>query len=332
MSAFAPTDLRLVLVLAAVLLGLSLGGYALMRTTARPWVPKLGWGCLVAAIVFTERLFAAEPPGVRMLSLIVVALSILKLITVAVERASGMPPLSFPAWLGFLSAWLGMRPRLFTSYGGPPLDGARVLLRRGAVNLALGVMLVVLARGAWALSGSRLLATVPLLAGLSLVLHFGLGTLLAGAWRLLGVPADAVFREPLRSESLAEFWSRRWNLGFSEMTATLIYRPLAARFGRSAALLSGFVWSGLLHEMAISVPVRAGFGLPTLYFLLHGLLVGVERRLAAAGRPRGGWSGRAWSLCWVLVPLPLLFHTPFLEGVVWPLLEVTRGPRYCVHE
>ena len=163
-----------------------------------------------------------------------------------------------------------MQPRLFASQRGQPLGGAGALLRRGAVNAAAGVALVVLARATWLTTESRFAATVPLLVGLSLCLHFGIGSLLAGGWRLRGVAADAPFRAPLRSKSLAEFWARRWNVGFSEMTATLLYRPLSERLGKSPALLMGFVWSGLLHEMAISVPVRAGFGLPTLYFLLHG--------------------------------------------------------------
>jgi hypothetical protein len=280
MSAFRPTDLEVVVALVAILFLPLIGGYALVRKTSAAWVPKFGWVIFVLGVVGIESLFAGEPAGVRMLALTAFALSTLKLIAVATERANGMPPLSFPAWLGFSVAWLGMQPRLFASYGGPPLDGAGVLLGRGATNLAVGVALVGVARAVWSATESRFAATLPMLVGLSLSLHFGLGTFLAGVWRLRGVSADAVFREPLRSESLAEFWSRRWNLGFSEMTATLIYRPLSARFGRNAALLAGFVWSGLLHEMAISVPVRAGFGLPMLYFLLHGGLVWVERSLS----------------------------------------------------
>lgn len=60
--------------------------------------------------------------------------------------------------------------------------------------------------------------------------------------------------------------------------------------------MAGFALSGLLHEMAISVPVRAGFGLPLLYFLMHGALV--------------------------LAPLPIHFHRPFLAGLIWPLIGI----------
>jgi hypothetical protein len=321
-AAFRPTNLGIVAVLAAVLLALLVGGYALTRRSTSAWVPRIAWLSLFAGGAGIERTVAGEPAGVRMLALITFALLSLKVIAVASEREKGMPPLSFAAWLAFSSAWLGMRPRLFTSYGGTARDGASELLRRGAFNAALGIVLVVLARAVWRATGSHLAATAAMLVGSSLCLHFGLGTFLAGVWRLRGVAAEAVFRDPLRSESLAEFWSRRWNLGFSEMTASLVYRPLSTRVGRSAALLAGFVWSGLLHEMAISLPVRAGFGLPMLYFLLHGALVSVERGLSKAGHPLSGALGRGWSVFWILSLLPLLFHQPFLSGVVWPLIGI----------
>ena len=70
------------------------------------------------------------------------------------------------------------------------------------------------------------------------------------------------------------------------------------------------------------MPVLAGFGLPLAYFALHGALMQVEGRLARAGRPidRVAWVGRAWTLAWLVVPLPILFHRPFLAGVAWPLI------------
>jgi alginate O-acetyltransferase complex protein AlgI len=325
-TAFRPAEPWTVAAIGAVLLVLLVGGYVLTRRAAGGWVPNVGWAILVAGVPVVERVTAREPAGVRMLALIVFALLTLKVIAVARERSTGMPPLSFTAWLAFSSAWLGMQPRLFTSYGGPARPGAPGLLRRGAINLAMGLAFVALARGIWSVTESRWTATIPVLVGSSLCLHFGLGTMLAGVWRLRGVETSAVFREPLRAESLAEFWAKRWNLGFSEMTAALIYRPLSRRVGSTAALLAGFLASGLLHEMAISVPVRAGFGLPTLYFVLHGVLVGVERRLFKEGRPLSGWFGRVWSMFWILAPLLLLFHPPFLAGVVWPLVGVPTAP------
>ncbi len=106
------------------------------------------------------------------------------------------------------------------------------------------------------------------------------------------------------------------------MTAIALYQPLVRVAGRGPALAASFVGSGLLHELAISVPVRAGYGLPMAYFTLHGVLMTVETRLARSHRPidRVPWIGRVWTLAWLLVPLPILFHRPFLAGVVWPLI------------
>ena len=178
-----------------------------------------------------------------------------------------------------------MQPRLFASPAAGPLTGAAALIRRGLLHTVSGAVLVVLARLAWTGLDSRLLASLLLLPGLSLMLHFGVCNIVAGAWRLRGVPCEALFRAPLRSQNLGEFWAKRWNVAFSEMTAIAVYRPLAARLGRGPALLSGFALSGLLHELAISVPVGAGFGLPLLYFLVHGGLVLAERRLVACRTP-----------------------------------------------
>ena len=255
-----------------------------------------------------------------MLALISFALLVMKVIVLLEERAQGMAPLPFARWLGFAACWIGMQPRLFASPAAGPLAGAVALIRHGLGLAISGAVLVVLARLAWTELHSRLLASLLLLPGLSLMLHFGVCNILAGAWRLRGVPCEALFRAPLRSQNLGEFWAKRWNLAFSEMTAIAVYRPLAVLLGKGPALLTAFALSGALHELAISVPVRAGFGRPLLYFLMHGALVLVERTLSRAGHPLTGWVGRVWVFVWVLVPLPLLFHEPFLAGVIWPLI------------
>ena len=90
-----------------------------------------------------------------------------------------------------------------------------------------------------------------LLPGLSLIVHFGVFDVLAGAGGRAGVDCTPLFRSPLRSASLGEFWGRRWNLAFSEMTALAVYQPLVLRIGRRPALAASFLGSGLLHELAI---------------------------------------------------------------------------------
>lgn len=318
MSAYVPSDSRVIGGIAIILLVVLVGGYAIART----WSPRIArcvvWPTLVFGTLGVERLVEREPPGVRMLALIAFALLVMKVLVVIEERARGMAPLSFAAWLGFAGGWLGMNPRLFLAGEKREASNAGALIRRGLSCAALGFFVLILARLAFA--HSRLVASALLILGLSLVVHFGVCNLLAGAWQLRGVGCEALFRAPLLSQNLSEFWARRWNLAFSEMTASAVYRPLSPRLGRAPALMAGFGLSGLLHEMAISVPVRAGFGLPFLYFVLHGGLVLVERALSKAGRPLEGWVGRAWAFFWLAAPLPILFHRPFMAGVIWPLI------------
>jgi alginate O-acetyltransferase complex protein AlgI len=106
------------------------------------------------------------------------------------------------------------------------------------------------------------------------------------------------------------------------MTAAGVYRPISAAAGRRSGIAAAFLASGILHELAISLPVRSGYGLPLLYSAIHGGAMLAERALEARGTPVSGraWIGRACTIAWLLLPLPLLFHPPFLHGVVWPLV------------
>jgi alginate O-acetyltransferase complex protein AlgI len=321
-SAYLPTSLAVVGALAAVLAGTLLTGLGISRMARGPAARAAAWTLVVGAVALVERICTEQPAGLRMLALIGTLLYAMKAVVTVDGMEPGRPPLTPWRWLAFAAAWPGMRPEPFARAGGPPLPGAADLVRHGATRLVLGAALMALARYVWAETGSRLLATVLALPGLSFILHFGIFNVAAGVWRYLGVDVHSLFRAPLLSKSLAEFWGRRWNLAFSEMAAIGVYRPLSRRLGKPVGLLAAFLFSGLLHELAISLPVVAGFGLPLLYFAVHGALMLTERGLERAGRPvyRWPWLGRAWTTFWLVAPLPILFHRPFLQGVVWPLL------------
>ncbi|HET8772459.1 MAG TPA: membrane bound O-acyl transferase family-domain-containing protein [Thermoanaerobaculia bacterium] len=242
---------------------------------------------------------------VRMLVRIAVTFVAMKVLVVAVTRTR----LTATQWLAFLG-WFGMRPAVFTqrSAGFQPA-APPASCRPGVLAIAAGLALLLLARRIASPAAAFLLA----LPALSLILHFGIVDVATALYRRSGWPVNEPFRNPLASRSLSEFWSRRWNVGFSEMIAVTVHRPVRRVAGGTAALFASFLASGLLHELAISVPVRAGYGLPTLYFLLHGALVGLERRF-----PRV--ASRAWTIFWLVAPLPILFHPPFLRGIVGPLV------------
>jgi len=262
---------------------------------------------LAALSIFAvERLTLAQPPVVRMLAIIAMTFVAMKIVVFVFANVA----LSFGATLEFFG-WFGMRPQVFEKTRSADLVSARALVRSGLRSLACGAVLFALAR--FVAVRAPAIAMLLALPALSLMLHFGLFDLVTAFYRRRGIPVGELFRAPLRARSLSEFWSRRWNTGFSEMIAIVIDRPLRGVLGATPALYASFLASGLLHELAISVPVRAGYGLPTAYFLLHGTLVAIERKIGRA-------PGRVWTLFWLAAPLPLLFHPWFVREVVWPLV------------
>jgi len=330
-SAYTPRDATTLALVAMVLAATLAAGLVLQRRPPNQTARALAWLVTLGATLAVERLCRAEPAGVRMVAIIAALLWGMKSVIGVEARAGGMAPLSTLRWLGFAALWPGMRPAPFASAGGPSKPGAWDLMALGGRHALEGLALAAAAwlvwhRGRPALNDgpALMVATLLLLPGLSLMLHFGLFNVVTGLWRLAGVDVRPLFRAPLAARSLDAFWSRRWNLAFSEMTALGIYRPLSAPLGRRAATVAAFAASGLLHELAISVPVLAGFGWPMLYFVLHAVLIMVERRLERAGRPVSGWGAWAhvWVLGWLAAPAVVLFHRPFLAGVVWPLIGV----------
>jgi hypothetical protein len=139
----------------------------------------------------------------------------------------------------------------------------------------------------------------------------------AGLWRLFGIPCVAPFEAPFLATSLSDFWAHRWNRPFSELVQLTIYRPVASLAGRGSGLFAGFLLSGLLHELAISVPARAGYGRPLAYFALQGSLVLLERHRIARGLPP---PGRALTILAFALPVPLLLIPEFLRGAIWPII------------
>jgi D-alanyl-lipoteichoic acid acyltransferase DltB (MBOAT superfamily) len=161
--------------------------------------------------------------------------------------------------------------------------------------------------------------------GLLLMLHFGLFHILSVAWRQIGIAATPIMRTPLFAASLADFWGKRWNLAFRDFAHTFVFRPTHRRTGAAAATMLVFLASGLIHDLVISLPAKAGYGWPTVYFLLQGGGLLLERTKFAMrlGIGRGGIIARAYTLLIVLAPVGLLFHRPFIENVIAPLLTVT---------
>ncbi len=55
------------------------------------------------------------------------------------------------------------------------------------------------------------------------------------------------------------------------------------------------------------------------YFAVHAVLTQAEPRLRVAHWP--GPLARLWTWAWLLLPLPLLFHSAFRDALVVPLFS-----------
>jgi hypothetical protein len=162
--------------------------------------------------------------------------------------------------------------------------------------------------------------------GLILLLHFGVFQLAALFWQSRGADAAAIMRSPIRSQSLGEFWGKRWNRGFRQCAHELIFVPLRKYFSLGWASLLVFAVSGLIHDLVISVPAAAGYGLPTGYFVAQGLGVIVER--SPFGRKCGlgkGLRGRLFTILVTAGPAFCLFHPPFVRRVILPFMEAIHA-------
>lgn len=162
--------------------------------------------------------------------------------------------------------------------------------------------------------------------GLIFLLHFGIFQIAALFWQSLGIDAPPVMSAPLCSASLSEFWGKRWNLGFRQLSYDLVFAPLHRRVGATTAGLFVFAISGLLHDLVISVPARGGYGLPTAYFLLQGLGMMVERSpLGRRLHLRGGIPGRLFMVLLTAGPAFWLFHPPFVMHVIIPFMKAINA-------
>ncbi len=167
---------------------------------------------------------------------------------------------------------------------------------------------------------------IPLTLDAILLLHFGTFQIVALLWQSLGVKAEPIMSAPLRSTSLGEFWGKRWNLGFRQLSHELIFRPLYRPLGADAAGFLVFVASGLLHDLVISLPARGGYGLPTLYFLLQGTGMTIEH--SRFGKRVGLGQGlRGWCFMMVFLAAPVfwLFHPWFVLRVILPFMHAIHA-------
>jgi hypothetical protein len=218
----------------------------------------------------------------------------------------------------------------------PGMDADRFLdLNRPVVKPGIGAWLFAVGKTAF---GATLIWGVARLAGngwgagwiamigLIFLLHFGLFHLLALFWRWHGLDAQPLMRWPVLANSLGDFWGKRWNAGFRDLAFGLLFLRLARHAPPPIAALATFLVSGLIHELVITFPAGAGYGLPTFYFMIQGAGIVFERsQFGARLRLRRTLLGRVFAIAVVTLPLPALFPEPFVLRVMVPFFQFLKA-------
>jgi hypothetical protein len=295
-------------------------GYILPFLRQKSLARVFAWTIAAVTVLISTLITLNQSPLIRMLVIVCLQLLSMKIV-VTTETYSGGNKLKFFQWINFSAGWFGMRPVLFEKLPSVPLPYFNLILKgvsRIIIGFAFLYLSIIAERNS--VAGTFFGPQLLMLVGLSLILHFGILNLSAASWRFLGVDVSELFKAPYRSKSLKEFWGKRWNVAFSEMTVLIAYRPLKAKIGVEKAVFISFLLSGLLHEIAISFPVRAGYGLPMIYFGIHAFAMHMEAKSQLVQKIiRHKFLSHLWVMSLLVLPMPILFHSEFIQHVLLPL-------------
>lgn len=235
------------------------------------------------------------------------------------------PVANVPVWkhAAYLLAWPGLDAKSFLS---SPIRSSQSECHFSewliaAVKTALGIAIF------W--GGAGLLPPqYPYLAGwLGMIgivtsLHFGLFHLLSCLWRTAGIDARPLMNSPFLSTNISEFWGLRWNTAFRDLTHRFLFRPLTPQLGPAKAVFAGFVFSGIVHDIVISIPADGGYGGPTLFFTIQGLAILLSRsNFGKRLNLRNGIAGRLFTFVVLICTVMALFHPPFVNEIIVPFMK-----------
>lgn len=264
------------------------------------------WFVVLATYAVVHSVSIDQAPLLRMVLLCCVLMAGMKWVVYSEWRKRDGDILAWGRWLCFGALWFGMEPMAWTGKRRDISWKADALWGGGCC--VTGAVLVYL------MSVYRVSMLVPVFIAMSIGFHYGALRLLTAFWRFRGFPVRPLFRNPFVTKGFEDFWGKRWNLAYSQMMARAVKRPIQQKYGAKVALFCVFVISGLLHELAITVPVQAGYGLPTCFFLLQGIVTVLEIRESKVNAFLCGVS--------LVVGLHFLFPTAFVEAVIIPARDV----------
>jgi membrane bound O-acyltransferase family protein len=219
-----------------------------------------------------------------------------------------VPPIAgFKARVGYLCTWCGTRPVLRRARSLDVMALRNLVLATLVLAAAIGVVKALPASGLalpvrWFAGGIMFFAVAEMItAGLPLV---------AAAF---GLTVPALFQSPYLSTSLGEFWTKRWNLGASELFRKRCFLPLV-RFGPVFAISIAFTLSAIGHTLLALLALGSWWLAMACgaFFLVQPPLIIVERWMnVRRWRPA---AARAWTLGTLAITSPLLIE-PTLQVI-----------------
>ena len=262
---------------------------------------------------FVPKLTLELPVWLHMWSIAIWMYAFFKWITLAYGRHSKR--FSVIGSLIYLFGWVGMNPDPFLKASAKKSrQWNSSLFIRGFRNLLIGVLLFFGVHHSHNMPW--LLQSWIICVGIIMVLHFGLFHLLAWFWQGVGYSIKPIMSNPLAAQKISEFWGGRWNIAFKHIVSPFLFMPLKRKLGPSLGVFCTFLFSGLIHELAISLPTGAGYGLPTIYFLIQAIGMHIER-LNLNWLPK-----KVFTYIVIIGPAFILFHPPFMKEIIIPFAVV----------
>jgi len=233
----------------------------------------------------------------------------LMFLTLKLLTLTGLKELNFKSAAIYTTAWIGMNPIEFTTK-----EQVKYTFTKGILSLLIGAVIFYLSL----IQTDMTIKAILVFTAVLFIFHFGLLDLNAQIWAALGRKTKPIMNEPWKALSLAEFWGKRWNMAFRDAAHQILFKPIRKSFGVKFAILSVFIFSGLVHETVISLPAEGGYGGPMVYFLLQYLGLCIQKEYTH-------FDNRFVTWLFLVMPLPLLFHKAFFLNVFIPFSNAIGG-------
>ncbi|GJQ12794.1 hypothetical protein GpartN1_g4585.t1 [Galdieria partita] len=137
-------------------------------------------------------------------------------------------------------------------------------------------------------------------------------------------PLDIHFDKPFLSNSLSDFWSKRWNVQAAKTLYYTVYLSICPntqryypQWRKLAAVICTFVVSGIMHELLLFRINGKVTGHWFIFFTLHGVLLVIEKMGSKRFHYSGTLSfvlGRIWCLCLLIITSEYFFWRPILDS------------------